>query len=111
MIVSSVNFSLGFMLAIQFGAIWLIIGAFGSRTTYYLVLGGCVFYIIFSIVFLLKSIYNVIKGSKIIKNIIMLFILGFILYFGLTFYNTYNRIINKSVSSNDNIIEKLNINI
>lgn len=77
----------------KFSVVWLIFGALSSKSTYYLLLGGCGMYVIASIVILIKSIWNVVKYNDVLKKIFKIGILVLIvLIIGLFFIKKYFQI-------------------
>ena len=73
---SIINLVIGVPFVVNFSVIWMIFGALGAASTYYLLLGICGAYILFSIVALVKSIWNVIKYNDILKRIFVVVTLG-----------------------------------
>jgi len=60
--IAIVNIGTFFPFVMQFALTWLIFGAFGDKTTYYGMLIPCIIYIIISLIFLVKSIWNIVKN-------------------------------------------------
>ncbi len=90
----------------------MIFGAFGSKSTYYLVLGICGIYIIVSIIILIISIWKVVKYNNTSKRIFKIVLLVSIILFIISFCCARASInINKnknSIFNNKNIEMKNN---
>ena len=70
LIISILNYLFIVPLVLKFGLGWLIFGALsGSKLKYYLVIAICLIFIIFSFIFLIKSIYNLVKNNFVLKTI------------------------------------------
>ena len=117
LVLSIINIMIIVPFVVEFSGFWLIFGALGSKSTYYLLLGGCGIYVIVSIIILIKSIWNVIKYNDVLKKIfkigiLVLFVLIISLFCYIKIYPNSNVNMsnpNSSINNNSNIEMKNNI--